>query len=148
LYSSDLQRARQTAEILAGAVGLSVQIDPRLREVDQGDWEGMLFRDIKELYAAEMARRKDDPANARPPGGESLKELALRMAGAADEIAARHPGASPVLIVSHGLSLATLLARARQVSLTRAYDLIPENTNPEIIQWPAPAAQIIHQEQA
>ena len=46
IYSSDLQRARVTAEIIAGQLGLPVQVDRRLREVNQGEWEGLLTADI------------------------------------------------------------------------------------------------------
>jgi alpha-ribazole phosphatase len=135
IFSSDLIRARVTAEILGQALHLPVQVEPRLREVDQGDWEGMLFKDIAVRYAAEMALRKEDPAGARPPNGESLAELADRIAAAASSIAVAYPE-SDVLVVSHGLSIATLLAQARGIPITEAYSLIPENTHPEKITWP------------
>lgn len=53
IYSSDLARARETAEALAHATRLAVQHDPRLREIDQGDWEGMLFL---EIHLSDFAR--------------------------------------------------------------------------------------------
>jgi 2,3-bisphosphoglycerate-dependent phosphoglycerate mutase len=77
IYSSDLKRALDTARYLAN--GNHVQIDRRLREVNQGEWEGMLYGSIKDLYPAHMQKRREDPLNARPPGGESLAELADRV---------------------------------------------------------------------
>ena len=56
LWSSDLARARETAEIVGARVGLEPRLDARLREADRGRWEGRLFIDIAreepELYAA------------------------------------------------------------------------------------------------
>ena len=77
------------------------------------------------------------PGHARPPGGESLLELATRVAAAVDDLAERHAG-GPLLVVAHGLALATLVCRAHGHDLGRAYDLIPENAHPLVIDWPAP----------
>jgi broad specificity phosphatase PhoE len=53
IYASDLARARDTAQILARAAGLKVQLDPWLREINQGEWEGMLFAEIQARYPQE-----------------------------------------------------------------------------------------------
>lgn len=141
IYSSDLQRARKTAEILGQALGLPVYQDARLREVNQGEWEGVLFSELMRQYSSEMARRLEDLAGeTRPPGGESLAELTARMTSVADAIAGAHPGGN-VLVVSHGLSIGALLTRARNLPLTCAFSLIPEHTYPTFISWPAPLEQ-------
>jgi broad specificity phosphatase PhoE len=136
LYSSDLQRARETAEIIGASVGLSPQGDVRLREINQGEWEGQLVTEIIARYQQAWAERKADPLGARAPGGESVAEVAARASEAADVIAHRHPRGA-VLIVSHGLTLATLLCQARGRPLGEAYQAIPENAIPEVIDWPS-----------
>jgi broad specificity phosphatase PhoE len=139
IYSSDLQRAVDTASVVADHLGLPVMRHAGLREVRLGRWEGMLFTDIQAEYADEWLDRQRDPLHARPPEGESLAEVAERVSAAADAIARAHPGAD-VLIVAHGLSLATLLCRGRGLPLAQAYDLVPDNACIETVEWEAPSA--------
>ncbi len=61
IYSSDLLRARQTAQVLAEACGLPVHLDSRLREIHQGEWQGMLFSEIEARYAQAYQDQKQDP---------------------------------------------------------------------------------------
>lgn len=133
IYSSDLQRASSTARILAG--DKEVRIDPRLREIHQGEWEGQLFSVIRQQYADYFAQRKENPLQSRPPGGESLLEVAERVKYCVDEIANQFAG-ERVLIVSHGLAIATLLAAVKGYPLEKAFELIPDNAEPQIIIWP------------
>jgi broad specificity phosphatase PhoE len=134
VYSSDLRRARDTAEVVARHVGLLVRVDPRLREVGLGRWEGMLFSDIKVEYAEAWQARQSDPLGARPPGGEALVEVAARAWAAADDMVAAHPGAE-VIVVAHGLTLAAIRVRALGLPLGQAYEQIPENGRPERVAW-------------
>jgi alpha-ribazole phosphatase len=134
IYSSDLQRARATAEAIADRHGLPLKLDARLREIHQGEWDGLRVTEIMARYPREWAARESNPAEARPPGGESPREVAGRVWAAADDIARTHPGGR-VLVVSHGFSLATLLCRARGLPLGRAFDLILDNARPEVIEW-------------
>jgi len=135
VYSSDLRRARETAEILAAPSGMAVQLDPRLREIKLGEWEGQLVTEIVTRYPAAWAERLRDPLHARAPGGESVAEVAARVAEAATAIAQAHP-TGRVLVVSHGLALATLLCQARRQPLAEAYEVIPPNSDPHVVVWP------------
>ncbi len=134
IYSSDLLRARQTAEILARASGAPLILEARLREVALGEWEGQLFSDIRARYPAEIHARQLHPLHSRPPGGETLWEVWQRVKSAVDEIAARHP-AQEVAIVAHGLSLAALIAYQEDHDLSQAFKRIPENGTPIRIEW-------------
>jgi broad specificity phosphatase PhoE len=133
IFSSDLSRARMTAEIIAGSLGMSVSFDSRLREIDQGEWEGMYFTDIVSRFEEELVRHRGDPSNG-PPGGESVTQVAQRAAAAAGDIARAYPGGK-VLVVSHGLTISTLLAAARGTPLSQVYQTIPANLQIEIIAW-------------
>ena len=137
IYSSDLQRAATTAGLLGAALGKPVSRHRGLREAGLGLWEGMLFSDIQVVYAAEWEARRRDPLNARPPGGETLLEVAARGAAVADEIAQRHPG-QQVIVVSHGLLLAAILCRGRGLPLSEAFHHIPANCCAEPVDWPTP----------
>jgi broad specificity phosphatase PhoE len=81
IVSSDLRRAVETAAILGEARGLRPLLDPRLRELDLGDWEGRT-RDEIERAAGDALRRFDGgDLDVRPGGGENLRELAAAHAG-------------------------------------------------------------------
>ena len=136
VYSSPLRRCLRTARMIAAAnvSEPEVEVDDRLVEVNLGKWEGVLFTDIQRDYPDELEARRLDPLHARPPGGESALEVAGRMALAVDDIAGRHPE-GPVLLVSHGLALASLLCLAQDVPLERVYGMVPENADPVVVQW-------------
>lgn len=134
IYTSDLSRARETAEIVAGYLNLPVAVDVRLREIHQGEWEGQLVDNIRKRYAGLWKKRTVDPASVRPPGGETVGEVAIRAQVALDDIARLHPTAD-VLIASHGLTLATILCKVRDIPVGKAYEVIPENAHPIWIEW-------------
>ena len=137
LYSSDLLRAYQTAQVIAARVGLAVQTDPRLREINQGEWQGRTLDEIRAVYneSKQAKRGLIDPAAARAPGGESVLEVSQRMARAADDIARAVPS-GPVLVISHGLALATLYCQAKGIPLSEVYAYIADNTQAAVIEWP------------
>ena len=134
IYSSDLLRAKETAEIVAAPLGLSVNLDVRLREINQGEWEGQLVGVIKARYADLWDQRIVDPAGVRPPGGETVGEVAIRVYTALDEISKLYPTGN-VLIASHGLALATVMCKVQGVHIGQAYRYIPENAEPLWVNW-------------
>jgi probable phosphoglycerate mutase len=106
--SSDLSRARHTAEIVAGALGLGVAlVDPDLREQRFGRFEGLTPRECEARYPEEWARYVAD-RHAGPPGGESRAALLARVVRAVEGAASQLPG--PALLVSHGGAIRALLA--------------------------------------
>ena len=80
--ASPLQRARQTVEILRAALGLEpgdYRVDPRLREIGFGEWEGLTFRDVRLRAPRALAERERNKWSFVPPGGESYAQVASRM---------------------------------------------------------------------
>ncbi len=134
IFSSDLQRARETAEIVAERLQLPVTLDARLREINQGQWEGQLVDVIQERYARLWLERLINPVKIRPPGGETVGEVAARVSAALDAICQRAPE-SLALVVSHGLALATAICQARGTPIGHAYSLIPANADPTWLEW-------------
>ena len=134
IYSSDLKRARLTADYLSAIFNLPVRIDRRLREINQGEWEGQLISEIRKRYRTQLPSG-EKAIFMQPPGGEAVLEVAERMQEAANEMAYNHRG-EKVLVVSHGLSVATLLCRVRAIPLDVVYSQIPENAQPTQIFWP------------
>lgn len=100
MLSSDLLRARQTAE----ALGLPVETRRDLRERSFGEWEGRPYLDV----TADLEAMPGDRLLARPPGGESFTDLWERVGPIAQELCAFD---RTTLVVCHGALKATLLAR-------------------------------------
>jgi broad specificity phosphatase PhoE len=134
IYSSDLLRSCQTAELIAGCLGLPITLEPRLREMNLGTWEGMLSQKIKAEFSRELVERARDPLNMRAPQGESPREVAERVIPAMVEIAAKHREKS-VLIVAHGMPLALMACYAQGIPLDNVYDNIPGNAKPFRLKW-------------
>ncbi len=134
IYSSELLRARQTAELIAEPMGLTVTLEPRLREINLGMWEGMLSSDIEVQYPQELTERARDPFHARAPQGESPLEVAERVIAAVGDIAGKHQDES-VLIVAHGVSLAVIICHTQGIPLDKVYEYIPENAKLYPVKW-------------
>jgi probable phosphoglycerate mutase len=90
IYSSPQARAMQTAEPSARALDLEVCRADGLREIDFGAWEGLSFEAAREHYPEVWRARQADPYLAAAPGGESYRDLAVRVIPAFDELLARH----------------------------------------------------------
>jgi broad specificity phosphatase PhoE len=129
VYSSDLTRARQTAEAVARSSGLDVQLEPRLREICQGDWEGKLISEIQRLEGDISQKRSENPLNFAAPGGETPLQVQSRVLAAAEAILQRHPD-GVTAVVSHGYALAVIIAHYRELPISQAWDLIPDNCSP------------------
>lgn len=103
LYSSDLDRAVQTAEPIGRALGLSSTTDVGLREMNFGRLEGLTWPEVEAEFPQLRARLWGDPIDphAIPPEGESRAQMHARGSRAIEAIARRHPGET-VALVSHG----------------------------------------------
>ena len=99
IYTSDLARAMETAQILGARLGLTVVVDPDLREKNWGTWEGLTG---DERIHVEFA-------------GESTEDHRDRVLGALRRIAGRHPD-QRVVVVTHGGSLRRIQAAVNGVA--------------------------------
>lgn len=106
VFSSDLARCRETARLL----GFEPKVTRRLREASFGAWEGLTGAECARRDRTRYARWLESPARVRPPGGESLSELATRVRRFQREIARRHPGKT-VLLVAHAGPIRVMLER-------------------------------------
>lgn len=109
LYSSDLRRALETAQIVGAALGLEPVEDSRWRERDMGRWQGLTRSEIAARWPEEIAalQRGED---IRRGGGETYVELQARTLAALKDLLLRHPG-QKVAVICHGGNIrACLLA--------------------------------------
>jgi broad specificity phosphatase PhoE len=107
LISSHLQRARRTAEILGEALGLAVEIDPELREIDVGEWQGLTRDEIRARAPGALADWSDGRSESTP-GGELRADLTERARLALLRAAAASSPGDRVLLVSHGALIRNL----------------------------------------
>lgn len=119
LYSSDLERAFETAKMIVhlSSCKPNLHSDLRLREINFGDWEGLSYNEIKEKYPEALLARENDVYKNAPPNGETLEQLTVRVQSMLDELYARHKDQA-VLIISHGGVLQILLCLALKIKPT------------------------------
>ena len=108
VVASPLRRTRETAEIVAGALGLPVVLDEDLVELDFGDLEGLTFDEARAKHPL-AARRFLDDVTVAAPGGESIADVSNRVERARRRILSQHAGRT-VLVVSHVTPIKLLLA--------------------------------------
>jgi broad specificity phosphatase PhoE len=107
LWSSDLSRARETAEIVGRRIGLVPRLDRRLREGSRGRWEGHLFVDIERAEPEPYAAWRRAGPEWRFPEGESLLEHQQRVSACVGD--AERTAEPPALLVCHGGSIRVML---------------------------------------
>jgi probable phosphoglycerate mutase len=109
VYSSPLERARETAAPIAAARGLKVHVDRGLLEIDVGDWTGEELKKLRRTPEWKVVQRH--PSGFRFPGGESFVELQARIVATIARLVAAHPGGT-VVAVSHADTIKAAVVHA------------------------------------
>lgn len=109
LYSSDIVRAWQTAEIIGAALSRTPVAMPELREIDVGQWEGHTPEELYRRFPDHMAEYKRDPARTVRIGGESYAQLQARALVALNYLQETHQQGETIVAVSHGGTIRALL---------------------------------------
>lgn len=109
VYTSDLPRAVQTANVVAERLGLPVEQDPAFREVDVGEWAGLTREEVAERDPEGFRRWSEGGAGWQD--GESYEDMHARVVAAYERVCALHADAR-VLIVAHGGTVRALTAHA------------------------------------
>lgn len=111
IYSSPLKRAYKTAEAINRYHGLEIQIDPRLKEINGGDWEGVPWDELPSIYPEEIEVWNKRPYDFTPNGGEAMREVYNRMWECVTDIVRKNQGKT-VCVTSHGCAIRNFLCRA------------------------------------
>lgn len=109
VYSSDLGRARVTAEIIAAPHNLAVKTTPLIRESNLGVLQGMTRAEVEERYPAELHEWRRNPLTMRPPGAETREEVIARCVEFLQMVSEAHEDGDQILAVGHGGSLRGLI---------------------------------------
>jgi len=108
IYSSPLERAVRTAQIIAEPHGLAPQTLPGLRSMDYGHWAGQFDRDVAQRWPKEFRRWRKDPFNTQVPGGERARDMRDRAIAAVHSALASHTDGETIALVSHQVVTKTL----------------------------------------
>ena len=108
IYASPLERAVETAEAIALATGLKVELAPGLMETDVGEWHGAELKKLRKLPEWKIVQGA--PSRFRFPGGESFVEQQTRLVTEVERILARHKPEDIVALVFHADPIRTVLA--------------------------------------
>jgi broad specificity phosphatase PhoE len=116
IVSSPLARARDTAQAIALATGASLSIDERLIEMDVGEMEHLTGAELRERYPQFLQQwLSPECADARMPGGETLREVQDRAWASIDALRSAYEG--EVVAVTHNFVILTLICRALNLPL-------------------------------
>ena len=145
LWSSPLCRARETAEIIGKATGLSVNLKDDLVELNAGVFQGHLWDDLADRFPEDVARWRSGDLDFQIPDGESRRQLAQRGGQALQSLSCR--SAESIIIVAHGgvltAALGLLLGRDHPLlveAVERPFTRLPALGNCSVsqLQWPGP----------
>jgi probable phosphoglycerate mutase len=127
VVTSAMSRCRETASVIASAVGAPVEQDDDLREVSFGVWEGLTFETVQERWPRELSSWLSDPSLS-PPDGESYESLRYRVSRAQQRLVNRHRGLT-VCVVTHSRPVASFVASALDAPLASLYRLHVDNAS-------------------
>ena len=141
LYSSTLKRAIETASIIAKYHSASVQTTPDLRELNQGEFEGLTLTELIQNHSDFLEGWFRDPADVKIPNGESLREMQTRAWAKLEEIIANHSDGS-IVVAGHNLCNLALLCRIMEIDLNHFRRIHQDVAGVNVIEfggrWPHP----------
>jgi len=132
IYTSPLERARQTAASIAAALGQKAVADKGLLECDFGEWTGEKLSTL--MKKPEWTTVQRSPSTFRFPGGESFTEMQHRMVSALDRLRSAHPG-STIVCVSHADPIKAAVANAVGTHLDLFQRIVISPCSLSVLSW-------------
>jgi broad specificity phosphatase PhoE len=141
VYSSPLKRAYATAEAIAKHHDVEIETADGLRELNQGQFEGLAISDLAEKHSDFLQQWFLDPADLRIPDGESMRDLQERAWAALEEIVDKHDDGN-IVVVAHNLCNLSLLCRIMNLDLADFRRIRQDVTAINVVEfggrWPHP----------
>ena len=136
IYSSPLQRCRDSAAVLSRAFGVEARIEEGLREMDFGEADGLHFKEVRERFPKETQAWYADLADYRLPSAETMSEVQQRAWTALEKIVEGHRGQA-VAVQAHGGVNRLILARVLEMPIGRVLNLAQDYACLNILDfWP------------
>ncbi len=124
VISSDLKRAKQTAEIIAKICQIPIGFDSRLREMRLGVWEGKTFEDLERDPSVKIWN--ETPSRWKMDGAETLEEVQKRMVNAIYKFAKLY---NTLIVVSHGIAISSFVLYTKILPLDLMWEYLPDNAS-------------------
>jgi len=141
IYSSTLKRANETASIIAKYHGVTVQTTPALRELNQGEFEGLTLTELVQNHSDFLEGWFRDPADLKIPNGESLRDMQTRAWAKLEEIIGNNSDGT-IVIVGHNLCNLVLLCHIMKIDLSHFRRIHQDVAGVNVIEfggrWPHP----------
>ena len=133
IYSSDLGRAYQTAEIIGNKLNIEVEKTEALREMNFGTWEGRIIKDIIEEDPELYKMWRNEPHLAKIPQGDTLSQIKERTDAFIKEINEKYDG-KHIVLVTHSLCARIMLLSFLDSDVKNIYRINQANTALNIIE--------------
>lgn len=134
VYSSDLVRAYDTANIIAAKKNLTVKQDVNLREICFGEWEGMTYTEINDKWPNALNQFFSDTTKITIPNGESFTDLKKRSDIAINKILENHKKET-IVVVSHGATIRAMICSALNLPLDYVWRIRQDNTAVNMVEY-------------
>ncbi len=134
IYASPRRRTLESAEILASFHTCEVQIEPDLREIDFGDFEGVSYDDIAERYPELFRQWMEKPTEVEFPNGESFTKMRFRVTRSIAALLTRHRGEC-IALVTHGGVIRIVLADALAIPSVNLFRIAQQYAAVNLIRY-------------
>jgi len=132
VYSSDLNRAAETARAVAEKLGCPLQLEKAFRELDFGKWEGLTYNEIAKDWPEEVNNLFVNPEKLQTPEGESFQDVEKRAIKRIKELCEKHKDES-FAVVAHGAINRTILCSMMHIPLHYLWSIRQDNTAVSVV---------------
>jgi len=134
VVTSPVRRTRESAEIIAAALGRTVAEEPGFAEMEFGDWDGLTFAEVGERHPDDLQAWLGSLDHAPGGSGESFRAVAERVLAALRRLLAEYAGRT-VVVVSHVTPIKTLVAQALDAPLEAVYRMELTPASVSVLAW-------------
>lgn len=135
LFSSDLRRAKQSAQVFASHLAIEPLFDPRLRELDLGDWQGQNWEQVTRDDRQRYRQWLENPIIQAAPGGESFTDLLRRSGAWLASLLTSTDEHDTVLAVMHASTLRALLCHSLGLAPARSRNIAADSARASQIRY-------------
>lgn len=134
IYTSQLSRAYQTADIITKRLGIKKKSKrlKELNEINQGLWQGLPVEQIRKRYKKIFTKWKNYPTSVKPPQGESLAQVYDRVITTVQKIADKYPSQN-ICLVTHKIVTALIKIHYLNLDMDKIWEILPEPASWEIL---------------